>query len=211
MRRRSHYGQFVDQSLDEVQPGKSLSMTGIVKEQDFTLGRVRVTFPDLDDLESYWLQVIHRRSKDDQHVDMPDIGEHVACVMDANHEDGFVVGAAYSERDTMPDGMTADLHYRRYKDDTVIVYDRAAHKLTATFPDGATLEYDAAASKALVDTPGSVEVNAGTTIEATAGESIKGTVGGTTLEATPAALDITTVTATINATALNVNALLTVV
>lgn len=191
--RRDPYGQFVDRTLDEVRPGMPLSMTGIVTEQDFTLGRVRVVFPDLDDLSSFWLRVRHSRARDDQHVDMPDIGEHVECSMDANHEDGCVVGALYSERDPMPAGMTADLDYRRYKDGTVIVYDRAAHVLRAAFPDGATLEYDAAGSKALVDTPGEVEATAGSKI---------------TLNAPDVEINATTVT--VNATAMNINALTTI-
>ena len=141
---------------------------------------------------------------------MPDVGEHVGCFMDPTLEDGMVLGAAYSELYPMPDGMTADVHYRKYKDGTVIVYDRAAHVLRATFPDGATLEYDAGASALLADTPGSVEVNAGTSIEATAATSIKATVGASSIEATPAAVDVTTVAATVTATTIVLNGLFTV-
>ena len=73
---------------------------GIVKVQDATKGRVRVAFPDRDQMESWWLPVIFAKTQNDKMYWMPDIGEQVICLMDEYDEDGAVAGAIYSSADT---------------------------------------------------------------------------------------------------------------
>jgi len=155
----SNYGRIGQELATKGPTGGAHFRNGIVKEHDVPRGRLRVTFVDRDNLASWWLPVAFRRTQDDQHFDIPDLGEQVVCLMDPNDEDGVVIGAIYSTADPTPGGVTADVNYRRYKDGTVVVYDRAAHVLDATFPDGAELKYDANASELFIKTPGTLVAN----------------------------------------------------
>lgn len=85
-------------------------------------GFCRVRFDDLDGLESAWLPVIHPKTQNDKVVWTLDVGEHVACVMDRNMEDGCILGAMYSEVDLAP-------------------VDKS-EKFCVQFRDGGAFEYD---------------------------------------------------------------------
>lgn len=146
----SNYGRIGQELATKGPTGGAHFRNGIVKEQDVARGRLRVTFVDRDNIASWWLSVAFSRTQDDQHFDIPDIGEQVVCLMDPNDEDGVIIGAVYSTADPTPDGVTADVNYRRYKDGTVVVYDRASHVMDATFPDGAEVKYDASAHELTV-------------------------------------------------------------
>lgn len=62
-------------------------------------GRVRVTFPDRDDMSSAPMPVLHRKRGDQ---DMPGMGEPVLCLMmPPDLVDGFVLGTLY-DRGTAP-------------------------------------------------------------------------------------------------------------
>lgn len=80
---------------------------GFVTALDEAGCRVRVHFPDLDGLESYWLAVVQTKTHRDKHYSMPDVGEHVACLLDAHGEDGVVLGAVFGERDPAQGGGPA--------------------------------------------------------------------------------------------------------
>ena len=58
-------------------PRSPLLRLGIVKEQDLSLARVRVTFGELDQMTSYWLPVVVPKTQDDKAYWLPDIGEQV--------------------------------------------------------------------------------------------------------------------------------------
>jgi phage baseplate assembly protein gpV len=118
---------------------------GLVAERDVAGCRVRVRFPDRDNLLSHRLPVVVRASQDDKRYHLPDLDEQVACLMDALDEDGVVLGAIYSTVDAPPAGMTGDKDHVTYKDGTKIEYDRAEHVFDALFMDGADIQYDAAA------------------------------------------------------------------
>ena len=75
---------------------KSNYRIGIVVAQDFVLVRARVTFPDHDNMVSWWLQIVAQKSSHDKGYWMPDIGDQVVCLMDPNDEDGAILGAVYS-------------------------------------------------------------------------------------------------------------------
>src|SRR5438445_13331102 len=75
---------------------------GHVVEQDLALARLRVVFPDLDQVTSYWLPIVMSKTQSDKAYWIPDIGEQVACVMDDNDESGVVLGAVYSRADAGP-------------------------------------------------------------------------------------------------------------
>lgn len=143
-------------SRDELRSRSPLRY-GVVTEQDLTLCRVRVKFPDMGQVQSYWLHVPQRRTMNDKGFELPDIGEEVACLMDDWDESGVVLGALYSSADKPAPGMTANLTYRGWDDGTVVEYDRGAHVLTVTAPaPGAQVNVEAAAGSVTIN--GAVQV-----------------------------------------------------
>lgn len=88
-------------------------------------GVCRVRFDDIDGLESAWLPVIHHKTQDDKAIWTLDVGEHVACLMDSNMEDGCIVGAIYSEAD-VPPVASADKFRMQFKDGGSFEYDRSS-------------------------------------------------------------------------------------
>lgn len=102
---------------------------GFVTALDEQLGRVRCRIPDMDDLETWWLPVLHAKTHRDRHWALPDVGEHVALLLDARGEVGVVLGAIFSQRDTPP-VSTVDKHHVRFADGGMVEYDRANGALT---------------------------------------------------------------------------------
>jgi len=88
----------------------------------------RVTFEE-DNLESDWLPVLQRGSKVNKYFSIPDIGEHVVCLMDCNAENGVILGAIYDESVLPGDVKGADVTGADFDGDT-FEYDRAAKKFT---------------------------------------------------------------------------------
>ena len=115
---------------------------GLVRELDPANVRVRVVFPDYDQIVSYWLPIVVFKSQDDKAYWMPDLGEQVVCLMDARDESGVVLGAIYSQVDTPPVN-SADKWHLRFKDNTSFEYDRAMHALALVFNDQTEFKYDA--------------------------------------------------------------------
>jgi phage baseplate assembly protein V len=151
--------------------GKSLFRIGIVKAQDVTLGRVRVAFPDLDQMTSWWLALVVPKTQNDKAYWMPDIGEQVVCLMDEKLEDGAVLGAVYSQADSPP-VQSADKFHLSFKDGATVEYDRAAHAFAMALPAGATLSINASGATIEIDASGTVNVS-GTVINLGSG-SLKG-------------------------------------
>lgn len=106
-------------------------MTGEVVAIDEQSCKVRVRFPDRDGLVSHWLPVMQEFCVGNQQYRLPDEGTQVVCLMDAYYEDGVVLGAIYSDADPPP-VANKELFYRRFKDGSILQYDRAGHKLTAS-------------------------------------------------------------------------------
>ena len=102
---------------------------GFVTAVDAATHRARVRLPDLDDLETHWLPVLLPRTHRDRFEHLPDVGDHVALLLDPHGENGVILGAIYSARDPSPGG-TPDITRARFADGTAIEYDRAAHRLT---------------------------------------------------------------------------------
>jgi len=115
---------------------------GIVRQQDPARAKVRVVFPDYDEVISWWLPVIFFKTQNDKAYWMPDIGEQVVCLMDLRDEAGAVLGAIYSEAD-VPPVNSADQFYLGFKDGARFDYDRAGHVLELIFQDTTELKYDA--------------------------------------------------------------------
>jgi len=131
---------------------------GIVQAQDAAGCRVRVTFPDRDQMQSWWLPVMVLKSQSDKGYFLPDIGEQVVCLMDEFDEDGAVLGAIYSTVDTPPPGMTADKLHWSAKDGAAFEYDRSQHALAITLPSGGTVNVTASGAEINIDAAGNVNV-----------------------------------------------------
>ena len=109
---------------------------GIVAEAKPGFSRVR--FDDIDGLVSAWLPVIHHKTQADKVIWTLDIGEHVACLMDANMEDGCIVGAVYSEADAPP-VVSADKFRIQFRDGGYFEYDRSTGAMAAHAVGGASI------------------------------------------------------------------------
>lgn len=101
---------------------------GVVTRTDPATGRVKVRFPDRDNVESWWLEVGQHKTHQDKAYWMPDVGEHVACLMDDHAEAGVVAAAIYSQADPPPVDSQDKWHVLT-RDGTIIEHDRAAHHL----------------------------------------------------------------------------------
>jgi phage baseplate assembly protein V len=128
---------------------------GIVKSQDASNGCVRVSFPDRDQMTSWWLPVVFSKTQDDKSFWMPDIGEQVVCMMDEFDEDGAVLGAIYSSVDRPPAANPDKLQWK-FKDNAVFEYDRAAHSLQITIPPDGTVNISASGASLTIDGSGNV-------------------------------------------------------
>ena len=109
-----------------------------VNEKDM---KVRVSFPELN-IESYWLPVMVNKTFQDKVYWMPDIQEHVVCMMDSNLEAGVVMGAIYSSSDKPPANKNLNTFYTKFKDGTEIEFNRETKKLNINISDGKHLKYD---------------------------------------------------------------------
>jgi phage baseplate assembly protein V len=159
---------------------------GIVKVRDAVTGQVRVTFPDRDQVQSYWLPVVFPKTQNDKAYWLPDVGEQVVCTMDEYDEDGAVLGAIYSSVDTTP-VQNADKWHITMKDGTTMEYDRALHVLDLRLNDSAEVRYDAGAHSFLVSLP----AGASATIEVASGPSIAFETSGDVNVNTPAKVNVT--------------------
>ena len=115
---------------------------GIVQAQDPAHAKVRVVFPDYDEMISWWLPVVFAKTQNDKLYWIPDIGEQVVCLMDLRDEAGAVLGAIYSSADTPPVD-SADKFHLAFRDGAHFDYDRVAHLLDLFFQDTTELKYDA--------------------------------------------------------------------
>ncbi|TDK65971.1 phage baseplate assembly protein V [Sapientia aquatica] len=128
---------------------------GLVSDIDPARHKVRVIFPELDNLESFWLSVLARKSLKDKDYWLPDVGEQVAVLMDAFGEDGWVLGAVFSDIDK-PSVTSKDKRNVTFADGAVIEYDRQTHHFDLRLPAGATMSITA---------DGGIKVTGNVTIE----------------------------------------------
>lgn len=138
---------------------------GVVSAIDANRCYVRVTFADLDNLQSDWLPVGVMKSNQDKVYFIPDVGEHVAVLLDANGDAGVVVCAIYSSAE-MPPASDPNKFKMQFKDGSVIEYDRSSHAFVLNCVGTVTVQ---AKGKVSVTTDDSVTVKAAkeVTIKAT--------------------------------------------
>lgn len=103
---------------------------GTVTATDPETAKVRVQFADADRMVSYDLPVRFEKTQDDKDYDMPDIGEQVVCLfLPFGVEQGFVLGAVYSQADEVP-VISQNKKHRLFADGTWFEYDREKHFLS---------------------------------------------------------------------------------
>lgn len=124
-------------------------------------GAVRVEFGDRSNLVSYELPVMVKQTLKNKDSYMPDVGEHVVCSFLGNGlEQGFVLGAIYSNADT---AINTDPDVRRtdFEDGTYHSYSRKDNVHLVHYMDGSEVKYDAQANKLEISIAGSgiVELN----------------------------------------------------
>ena len=132
---------------------------GLVKQQDLQGARLRVVFPDRDQMLSYWLPILFPKTQNDKSYWVPDIGEQVVCLMDEHDEAGAVLGAIYSSADTPP-VQSPDKCHVSFKDGASVEYDRAARALAVSLPSGATMNLSANGAVIAIDASGNITVHA---------------------------------------------------
>jgi len=101
---------------------------GKVVEVDPQTCRVRVGLADQDGMQSYWLAVVQGHTLRDKVYSLPDVDEFVAFLLDAQAEEGVVLGAIYSDPDPTP-SEDGEIRMIRFEDGTVVQYDRTASRL----------------------------------------------------------------------------------
>lgn len=99
---------------------------GEVTALDHQTCRLRVRLDDRDGVQTYWLNIPQRNTQGTQRRPlMPEIGEQVAVLLDADGVSGVCLGGIYSTAEPPP-VVDEDTEFVRYSDGTVVAYDRAA-------------------------------------------------------------------------------------
>ena len=102
---------------------------GTVSAVDADKVQARVRLPECDNLRTHWLNVLQRNTQNNKDYWLPDIGEQVEVLLDANGEDGVILGSVYSSVDKPP---FSDKNVRGtvYADGAEFSYNRDTHTLT---------------------------------------------------------------------------------
>ncbi|MCY1546525.1 phage baseplate assembly protein V [compost metagenome] len=127
---------------------------GEVSAVDYLDCRIRVRLDERDGIESYWLHVPQRNAQGTKRRPLlPELGEQVAVLLDADGVGGVFLGGIYSTAEPPP-VVDEDTDFVRFRDGTTVTYNTASHALA-------------------VDCVGSVAIQAATTITLQAGEHIQ--------------------------------------
>lgn len=103
---------------------------GEVSAVDYMTCRIRVRLDERDGVESYWLNVPQRNTQGTQRRPlMPELGEQVAVLLDADGVGGVYLGGVYSTAEPPP-VVDMDTDFVRFSDGTVSTYDRVAGVMT---------------------------------------------------------------------------------
>lgn len=79
---------------------------GTITEVNLAAASARVLFPDMQQFESYFLPVLqHRTGSTSNSYWMPNVGENVVALLDANGEQGVIMGGVYNQ--SSPSGVSA--------------------------------------------------------------------------------------------------------
>ena len=112
------------------------SKRGITGKRDGENRRVRVRFPDEDETESYWFDVIGSGSSASASYDMPDEGDEVWVNLDPSGEGGFVAGTRYNQKDR-PAQSDPNVTQKNFRDGSMDRHDPGSGTRTI---DAATMD-----------------------------------------------------------------------
>ena len=101
---------------------------GTVSAVDADRVQARVRLPECDNLRTNWLNVLQRNTQDNKDYWLPDVGEQVEVLLDANGEDGVILGAVYSDVDKPP-FSDKNIRGTRFADGAEYSYNRKTHTL----------------------------------------------------------------------------------
>lgn len=102
---------------------------GTVSAVDADKVQARVRLPECDNMRTNWLNVLQRNTQNNKDYWLPDVGEQVEVLLDANGEDGVILGAVYSDVDRPPFNDKA-IRGTKYADGAEFSYNRDSHTLT---------------------------------------------------------------------------------
>lgn len=135
--------------------GANVVRVGTVEEADYARGRIRVR---VGDIVTGWIPWADRRAGGDRTWSAPEIGEQMVLLAPGGEVDQTVaIGAIHSSAAPGP-GANADVTVMQFSDGARLVYDRAAHALTADLPSGGTVAITA---------PGGVTITGDVTVNGT--------------------------------------------
>lgn len=119
---------------------ENLLQLGTIASVDLQAARVTVAAGELTTAPLPWLTA---RAGDARTWWAPSVGEQVLLLAPGGDlKRGMVLPAVFSTANPAP--ANADkLHHTTYPDGAIVEYDAAAHKLTATLPDGGTADITA--------------------------------------------------------------------
>lgn len=120
---------------------------GIVSELDVATHRLRARLVDRDDSETGWLDVLVPSTAADKVVRLPAPGNQVALLLDERDEAGCVLGALYSQADTVPAGAHEALWRVEFRDGGSVEYDAEASVVRLTPPSGGVIELAGSAKR----------------------------------------------------------------
>ena len=101
---------------------------GTVTNINPLMAKARVQFAE-DNITSYWLPILQKKTLKDKYYSVVDIGEQVACLMDENSEDGVILGAIYTNLDEVP-AISNLQHLIKFEDGSFIEFNRDTQMLT---------------------------------------------------------------------------------
>lgn len=149
---------------------ESTVRVGVVSSSDPSRGTVRVELPDDNNLVSFDLRVLVRKTHRDKDYWMPDVGDQVLCLfLPFGLEQGFILGAFYSGPDAVP-VSSQDKRHVLFEDGTWLEYDRANHTLSGHIKgkvDAITVDQDA-----VLEVKGDVLATVGKSVQATVGKKL---------------------------------------
>jgi phage baseplate assembly protein V len=90
--------------------------------------KARVQFAE-DDITSYWLPILQKKTLKDKYYSIVDVGEQVACLMDENCEDGVILGAIYTNLENVP-AISNQQHIIKFEDGSYVEFNRETQMLT---------------------------------------------------------------------------------
>lgn len=113
---------------------------GDVSAIDYQGCRIRVRLDDRDGVESYWLNVPQRNTQGTKRRPlMPELGEQVAVLLDADGVGGVYLGGVYSSAEPPP-VVDEDTDFIRFSDGTTVTYDRKANVMAVDCVGATTLK-----------------------------------------------------------------------